>query len=289
MSLILDALNKADRDRQDAESPPGLQSNHGTLVGNQNITGWKKTAIIVVATLVLVAAAIAYYIGKQSGSPQPTITHAPAETTKPQPVAEAPQTIAGKVIDNGNKTAASTASQTAETRALLQKRRIEQQYEQAREAKAQSATATPGASESGKGSGKIDALYQPADRKEASSSSTENQKQNAENQTKEPVISEAENSPENAADEPATSTAPAIGDVRDLPWSVQEKIPTLMYTEHSYTNSPNDFATINGERRKQGQKIGGMLTVESILPDGVVLRYESYQFKMPAFNSWVNM
>ena len=80
-----------------------------------------------------------------------------------------------------------------------------------------------------------------------------------------------------------------IGTVRDLPWSAQEKIPTLMYTEHRYTNSPNDYVTINGERKTKGQKIANILTVDSILEDGVILHYENYQFKMPALNSWVNM
>jgi hypothetical protein len=285
MSLILDALNKADRERQDSESPPGLQSNHNFLSGNEKMAGWKKTVVFAVAGLILLAAAAAYYLGKQSGVQDAIISSPAAEMPKPQPVAAEPakvETVANNTESKPKATVAA-AAQTAETRALLQKRRIEEQYKKAQAANTQTTAATA-PSETENAPDKISALYQPETKPvETRPEPIQTGRESTARVAQAEGNAAAESSPAPAGN------APSLGNVRDLPWSIQEKIPTLMYTEHSYTGTPNDFVTINGERRKVGQKVANILTIDSILADGVILKYESYQFKMPALNSWVNM
>lgn len=78
-----------------------------------------------------------------------------------------------------------------------------------------------------------------------------------------------------------------IGSIRDLPLSTQSKIPTMMYTEHSYSSGSKSIV-LNGKTYKENSRISGELRVDKILQDGVILRYQKHTFKMSAYNNYLN-
>lgn len=89
--------------------------------------------------------------------------------------------------------------------------------------------------------------------------------------------------------EPETAQPPAMAQIRDLPWSLQQKIPSISYSSHHYDETGRSYVVINGEQKSAGQQLGNSLQLEEILADGVVLSFEGRRFKLPALSSWVNM
>lgn len=81
---------------------------------------------------------------------------------------------------------------------------------------------------------------------------------------------------------------PKIGTVNELPFSMQQKLPTIMYREHNYRDNPPSVL-LNSKNITRGQMVEPNLYLEEILQDGIILRYENNKFKMPRLNSWVNM
>ncbi len=76
----------------------------------------------------------------------------------------------------------------------------------------------------------------------------------------------------------------------DLAWSQKLTVPTISYSRHDYLPSDISTVVINGEIRSVGNVISaGQLLVEDILADGVVLRHGALRFKLKALNGWVNM
>ncbi|HKK22227.1 MAG TPA: general secretion pathway protein GspB [Pseudohaliea sp.] len=74
----------------------------------------------------------------------------------------------------------------------------------------------------------------------------------------------------------------------DLSQQQKDAIPTLMYLRHDYMKGGASSVLINGEPRRVGDRIGAVEVAE-ILPDSVVLRYRGTLFRLRALNSWVNL
>jgi hypothetical protein len=87
--------------------------------------------------------------------------------------------------------------------------------------------------------------------------------------------------------EPALAPHPAPL-LADLSQQQKDAIPTLMYLRHDYLASGVSSVLINGETRRVGDRIG-TVQVEEILPDSVVLRHRDTLFRLRALNSWVNL
>ncbi len=69
----------------------------------------------------------------------------------------------------------------------------------------------------------------------------------------------------------------------------QQSVPTIDYSVHVYSDSENaGFVNLNGSIRKIGSKIAPGLVVIAILKDSVVLDYNGTQFRLLALNSWMN-
>ena len=105
------------------------------------------------------------------------------------------------------------------------------------------------------------------------------------------ITKETTSSPPSAVIDVNTESVSAYSNVKlikELPFSTQEDIPTLMYTEHNYVGKTGNSIVINGKRAKEGGSIGSGIRVEQILEDGLLLRKGNYQFKMFALNSWLN-
>jgi general secretion pathway protein B len=67
----------------------------------------------------------------------------------------------------------------------------------------------------------------------------------------------------------------------ELPESVRQGLPSLIISTHIYSPEKTErLAAINGRIGREGQEIMPGVAVESITPDGAILRYQGYRFKV---------
>lgn len=69
----------------------------------------------------------------------------------------------------------------------------------------------------------------------------------------------------------------------------KDAIPTLLYSQHDYRGGGRSTVVINGQTAAAGQSLGKGVKVEEILPDSVVLSFGGEPFRLKALNSWVNL
>jgi general secretion pathway protein B len=87
------------------------------------------------------------------------------------------------------------------------------------------------------------------------------------------------------AAEPANikKTVPSnrIYSIAELPDELKQGLPALSISTHIYSQEKSErLASINGHIGREGQEIMSGITLESIMPDGAVLRYQGYRFKL---------
>lgn len=76
--------------------------------------------------------------------------------------------------------------------------------------------------------------------------------------------------------------------IKELSFSAQQGIPTLMYSGHQYSKNGSSSITLNGKILHEKNRASGGISIERILEDGVILKKDNYTFKMLALNSWLN-
>lgn len=253
MSLILDALRKADAERQSRERPAGLDTQPAATETAGNQWRWGLVAVL----LVVVSLALGWWL-----RPVPEVAGtAPVavDRIEPRPTRElAPPP--------GSEPAPETASEaTSEPR-------LQKLYDRAR----------PSAG---------------ADRAETEATGTEAPPTTPDLETiaslyrQEAPAAPDDNSASPGADTGSADSSPAaaVGAIRDLPLSVQNRIPTLMYAAHDYLEGSRPSVVFNGQRYYEGQTLERGLRLERIEEDGVIIRVDDHRFKLRALSSWVNM
>ena len=72
-----------------------------------------------------------------------------------------------------------------------------------------------------------------------------------------------------------------IYSIAELPDELKKGLPALSISTHIYSQEKSErLASINGHIGREGQEIMSGITLESIMPDGAVLRYQGYRFKL---------
>lgn len=74
----------------------------------------------------------------------------------------------------------------------------------------------------------------------------------------------------------------------DLSKQFRDRVPTLMYSQHDYATQGRSTVLINGTALRVGQRTR-RVEVREILPDSVILRFSETDFRLRALNSWVNL
>ena len=90
---------------------------------------------------------------------------------------------------------------------------------------------------------------------------------------------------------PATplTTSDSTPLLTDLSWRVQQKIPSLDYTQHNYSQYPGESTVeLNQQLLKPGEQVTLGLRLVSIDSEFITLNYQGTKFKLWALNSWVN-
>jgi general secretion pathway protein B len=68
---------------------------------------------------------------------------------------------------------------------------------------------------------------------------------------------------------------------KELPAAIKDSLPELKMSAHYYTAEPQArFTRINDFNLKEGQALTTGVKLEEITPEGVVLSYQGYRFRM---------
>lgn len=81
-----------------------------------------------------------------------------------------------------------------------------------------------------------------------------------------------------------------IPDFNALPWNMRQRIPTISYARHNYLANGVSSVVINNQTTGVGNIIGsGQFVVQDIFVDGVILKHGNAVFKLRALSGWINM
>jgi general secretion pathway protein B len=69
--------------------------------------------------------------------------------------------------------------------------------------------------------------------------------------------------------------------INELPEAVRQGLPSLTISTHIYASEKSErLAAINGHIGREGQEVMTGIMLESITPDGAILRYQGYKFRV---------
>jgi general secretion pathway protein B len=263
MSLLLDALNKADQERKRNESNPSIHSNHG-YAGDHHSRRFSIAVIAAVVIGLVILLAVIYWLGQRSTIAAPTTTA----------ISPTPSTTIISASSNASQTIGSTES-TGATKSIA-----------ATQTSANAIEEIPVSEQD------VANLYaQNTQLPDPVTQAPVTQTPLIQTPATE-TMAISPNNDESA--EPALSTPTSINqfanlpDLHDLPNQILQNIPSLNYSEHNY-NMAGGSVKINGEIKHVNDQLAAGLVIDKILEDGMILHLDNYSFKMRALNSWVNM
>ncbi len=287
MSLILDALNKADQERSEQHEVPNLRAVHGSPYPQSRPSLLKRWSVEIAFIVLLVIAYLGYQLlVDDEPQPQPAMAQAPlappqqvvtqpsnsvpviaassvpARSTPdtaqvPAPVASsipvvAPAPVespAAKVAKSVQSPARSPVTSLVEA-PLDTQRDVKSLYAQQRSEAAPTKTATPPAKS-------VPAMQPPQRANPALDRKAQLEKL--------PLLSEL--SPQR-----------------------QQAIPSIDFSLHVYSSDQGTgFVTLNGQRRRPGDQVAPGLRLEKIVDEFIVLSYKGGEFRLLSLNSWINL
>jgi hypothetical protein len=257
MSLILDALHKADRERRAEEQAPNLQAIRGTGIPDSRATGrWRVLALVLAALLVCIGlfnlmsapeedAALARIERDISAAPAPA--PAPASTPEREPRPTVSAAAAAPVDVTPPEASAPARPQSGDAAAPSE----------------------------------VQSLYQAS--REASVIDSPPRSDWVEPSAEQAAVEEPVGWPEGAE----YASLPSI---LDLPERTRDAIPSIRYTDHRYTgDASSDEVVLNGASLQKGDSVGADLYLVEILDDAIVLEFRGQRFRLTKFNNWINM
>lgn len=297
MSLILDALNKADRERKQSGGVPDLKTVHH----DRGPTGVNERWLVVLAAavVVLLAAVVAlavFWFRDAGGRGGPTssaeVDPAPVQKFAAPRQDTAAQGPARPIAAGANTAAPGTASGVrkpnnarsvnAQVQALYE---VQQGEVQVYEPVVQPAQTEREPRQTTIDEGLARALWEDSRTKPIP------QVRGAEQVIKPapvkaaPVANAIEDAVADAEFDNTMAAFEAVPFLHELPTSKQNTIPTLMYAQHSFAKQS---VTINKKTFTVGDAVARDLRIERVLADGVLLNFKGEQFKLAALSSWVN-
>lgn len=278
MSLILDALNRAEHERKNQNAVPDLHTLHspkelGAEAGRRPLLWWALGAALVLGLLVL---ALVVLLRREPSIPASMPVSAPspgAVVAQPAPAAVLSGAAPNSSVEPASPPVATTvpvletarpgAASKADVDKLYAAEETEPQVVAARGVNELYAAeaATAAASET---------IVDPFNPKGAAPAlSTEGQE---------------------AAPPRTFESIKNIPDFNDLPWNMRQQIPTITYARHDFLANGVSSVVINNQTTGPGNIIGtGQFVVQEIFVDGVILKHGNAVFKLRALNGWINM
>lgn len=323
MSLILDALNKADRQRDHKAPVPHLGSYHSEpKVHTAGVPAWAIYAVVGLLVLVVLALMLLVFKGGDNTAPRVN-TQAPAmqasaaelpKKTGTQSAAvqgAAPQNVLSQSASPQNTSAQNIGSQyrqsqqahfdaSAEQKAIEQDPVLSQKVASIYQRVGDQTTPRLQA-ETAQEPGAIADLYTEKPQAQAPRYASDNSRSPATAQkmpTTEPLLAPSQLQAMWDATQQEVSGAPShivpsdpyrsIPYLHQLPDSFKARIPTLNYDNHIF--SPKGGAVIlNGETYRAGDYLAQDLVVDAIAEEYLVLSYLQKPFRLKALSSWIQM
>lgn len=297
MSLILDALNKADRQRDDQEPVPNLATYHVAPSKPKpaaGIANWMLYSILALLVLVVIGLALLLLQGRGERGPASVVntrmaTADVADKLKPEPIV-AVEAVAQPAIATGLN--APIKGLRAEAIAPRVEDASNDRREPAISAEVAAIYGQVGdAGAKAPKSDVVDGLYQSekasAPRKTAQASPKK---------PVNPLVDDQELQAlwEQSQAEGAALTPPVIDPYAKLPYlhqlpeSFQNRIPTLMYQNHIFSAKAS-AVILNGKTYRKGEEVATSLVVEAITEEDLILSYLNKPFRLAALSSWVKM
>lgn len=75
----------------------------------------------------------------------------------------------------------------------------------------------------------------------------------------------------------------------ELSFNQKQLFPSINYSQHNYLGNSASSVVINGELMRVGSRIAQDLTLEEIVEDGVIFNFYHKRVSFKALNSWINM
>lgn len=297
MSLILDALNRADNERKNQDAVPGLNTVHAApviLVEDQ--PGSRRNLYIaIVIALIAMAASVFWFISKpdnknrivvaSDGQAKPHAVSSQASLSQAAPTnADGFNADESSVGDSDN----AQSPEAPETISFAEQKPAESVI-------------------SAKPTAIVEQLYSAPDTPVAAADPQVNELYTAEQPTgsesiKEPFDAQpafAANSADDSVSRRVTAEAiPArtfasitnVQDFNELPWNTKQQIPTISYQRHNFLAGGISSVVINGQTLGEGNIApSSQLIVQEIFEDGIILKRGNVIFKLRALNGWINM
>jgi len=296
MSLILDALNRAERERQKSQPLPDIHTRHPLPPippePAAQKSSWFGVAILLVVIL-LAAAASAFWWMREH--PEPTLVQ-PAASIPPA-AAEIGQEPSAHKEPSANKEPSAHKEPSANKEPSADREPSANQEPSANKEpsaiKAPSAhqqfvaSSAPPARSISEQKADLAALYAEANQQPEPAGTPDSESQRL------PQEPAQQLPPPQPLAEPAAAQTYAslieLPDVGDLPWSLRQEIPSINYSSHNFTDTGAASVVINGQAYRAGQTLADELRLEAIYVDGVIIRFRQTRFKLRALNSWINM
>ena len=252
MSLILDALNRADSEREEAKPTGTIPSPHSqTTPATSHRKRWVIEGVLIAAIIVVAV----LYVNRADESPAVAETPAAEMATLASPVQ--PAQVAKPIVP----------VKLVETKPVKNK----------------PATVKPAAKPKiiNTNQQAINSLYQQA----ATQPVTTTTPQAVE--LKPAAVTTSPTTTAKPVDE-TNAVLQSIPLLAQMSTRFQRSIPTIEYTVHVYSeNRGSGLVKLNGESYKIGGQVLPGLRVIAILKDSLVLEYQGRQFRLMALNSWV--
>lgn len=275
MSLILDALNRAEHERKNQNAVPDINSLHHLPSASPTVEGRKTLWWGIGLTVGLISIVIVLIVLVRQETPAQQLTLQQSATTSPLVqetlVVEAPNppmTTPSPVDAAPVATAVAVVKATPEIAAPNAD--VNQLY-------AAQDTEQTGAADTG-----VTELYA------AEAATAAETIVDPFNPSGDAIIATA--SIQEQAPIRTFESIKNIPDFNALPWNMRQQIPTISYARHNYLANGVSSVVINNQTTGVGNIIGaGQFVVQEIFVDGVVLKHGNAVFKLRALTGWINM
>jgi general secretion pathway protein B len=253
MSLLLDALNKADQERKRNQTVPGIDSQHKDTKAQGAPANSRRLLALGILGLSILLASL-FWLARQApasitASAQGAVSTLPQGQASSSPATNATEQIKEFDVHSSALSGAEIPAADIATEASVAD------------------------------------LYQQNARGAPNNASVTVSRPNG-------IESESLNASQTSMPEGAALTSITqfanLPELHDLPNNILMTIPSLSYTEHN-ANSQGGSVKLNGLVLHSNEQIVPGLFIDRILDDGIILHIDNYAFKIRALNSWVNM
>lgn len=271
MSLILDALNRAENERKNQNTVPDLNTSHHPQALNSapGLRPPMQWMIGIVLLLIAIFVALVLMLRREPVEQKQVVDTTPAQQSAVAPTSSAAVVQQASVEPAPVKVAAAVPVVKSAPSVPAPDADINQLYSAADTEPA--AAVDTGVSE----------LYAA----EAATTAASETIVDPFNPTGDAIVPLQEQAPARTFD-----SIKNIPDFNALPWNMRQKIPTISYARHDFLIGGVSTVVINNQTTGVGNIIGaGQFVVQEIFVDGVVLKHGNAVFKLRALNGWINM